>query len=224
MTSYTTPTLVEGELRLTSQFSSSTFPSLLTVRQWIEEESKIVELETGQLFSSTVVSSEYLDYDGNGVLRLQNIPILSLTSVQYNIYSTGMVPSWVSLTEGFDKEFISDTELGEIEFIPGVNRTVKMTPTSGRKKFCVSYIHGFSTPPLEIQKLCTLQVTKRILMSLTSSQANTEGGEIQIGTIRITDPSNYSIGYLKSLNEEIKSLIQSIGQGWQNYRLNRVYE
>lgn len=222
-TSYTSASLVQAELRTSTAFGSLTYPSLDTVNTWIEEESRYIDILTNQVYSSTTVSSCYVDYNGDDVLRFPHAPLISITKVEYNVHSTGANPSWVQLTEGFDKNFISYLPQGEIEFINGVNATVKCTPVSGTKRFRLSYVYGTSTIPLDIQKLATLLVTKRVLLSLASSQANTEGGSIQIGTIQITDPTSYGISYISNLGKEIDDYVAKIGRGFKVYRPTRVY-
>jgi hypothetical protein len=64
---------------------------------------------------------------------------------------------------------------------------------------------------------------KRTLMSLAGSQANTEGGSIQIGTIQITDPTSYGINYIRSMDDEIKNSLKNLSYKFRTYRPTRVY-
>lgn len=223
-TSYTAAEYVQAEIRADTAFSSTTTPSLDTVNRWIEEDSRLIELKTGKVFGSTTESSTYFDYDGCGLFRFPESPISSITELLYNVYSNGLEPSWIALEEGFDKNFILYQDEGEIEFISGQNSTHKITPKSGSKRFCVTYVHGYSNVPSHIQKLATLLVAKRVIFSLMSSQGNTEGGNIQVGTISVTDPGSYSVSYMKSLNEEIDRIYRDIGQEFNTFRMTRVYD
>lgn len=223
-TYYTTPALVQAELRVDTTFGSTTVPSLDTVNNWIDEESRYIDTITNSVYSTTTVSSTYVDYDGEGRLRFPNAPLISITKVEYNINSIGMASSWIELEEGFDKDYISYLDLGEIEFVKGINSTNKVFPISGVKKFRLSYLHGIALVPADIQKLATLLVAKRTLLSLANSQANTEGGSIQIGTIQITDPTTYGINYINTLTAEIKDYTATIGRGFKTYRPTRVYQ
>lgn len=223
MSYYTTLENVQAELRLDTAFDNNTIPSSQDVDRWIQEESKIIEIKSGQVFSSTSESSTYYDYDGSGIFRLPKTPFISITKLEYNVNSKGVSPSWIELEEGFDKNFISYADEGEIEFIGGQNPTHMVQPLAGSKKFRLTWTYGYKVTPPEIQKLCTLLVAKRTIMSLVNSQSNSEGGNIQIGTISVTDPSNYSVSYLKSMNEEINSLFNNIGQGLNTFRITRNY-
>lgn len=221
---YCTPEMVEAELRLEESFSTSTFPSLSDVERWIKEESKVVEIRTGQVFSSTEVTDVLLDYDGSDVFRFPHSPLISVSSLEYNKNSNSVDPDWVSLEEGYGKNYLLYEDVGEVEFINGNNASNVVVPRSGRKRLRVSYVYGYDEVPLEIQRVTTLLVAKRVIMSLASSQSNTEGGSIQVGTIRVSDPSNFSINYLKSLSQEVSDLFGSIGQGFKVFRPDRVYD
>jgi hypothetical protein len=128
------------------------------------------------------------------------------------------------LEGGFGKNYLLYEDVGEVEFINGNNATNIVVPRSGKKRLRASYVYGYAVVPLEIQRLTTLLVAKRVIMSLASSQSNTEGGSIQVGTIRVSDPSNFSVNYLKSLNQEVSDLFGSIGQGLKVFRYDRVYD
>jgi chaperonin GroEL len=65
--------------------------------------SKIIEIRTGQLFSSTSESSTYYDYDGSGIFRFPKTPLISITKFEYNIYGNTVAPSWIELEEGYGK-------------------------------------------------------------------------------------------------------------------------
>lgn len=223
--SYCTTEMVEAELRLETEFDVDTYPSLESVERWITEESRIVELKCGSVFGSTLASSSLFDYDGSDVFRLPFSPLISVGKVEYNKNSnTASSDDWVELEEGNGKNYLVYLDEGEIEFINGNNATNKITPKSGKKRLRITFTYGNVSTPLEIQRLVTLLVSKRVIMSLASSQSNTEGGSIQVGTIRVSDPSNYSVNYLKSLNDEVKDLLGSIGQGFKVYRPMRVYD
>jgi hypothetical protein len=222
--SYTTASLVEAEIRADAAFSSSTTPTLSSVNNWINEESALINLMTHEIYSSTTVSSTYVDYDGSGILRFPHAPLISITSIEYNVYGEGLASSWVALTEGIDKNYISYLDEGEACFVSGVNVTVNVLPRAGKQRLRLSYVYGYNTVPTEIQRLCTLMVAKRVIMSLINSQANSEGGEIQVGTIRVADPSNFSPNYVKAMTEEIRQAQMDMGSKLKTYRIPRVYD
>jgi hypothetical protein len=224
MNEYTTTSLVQAEIRADTAFSSSTIPTSSTVSTWIQEASAEIELRTGDVFTSTSASSTLFDYDGSGIFRLPYSDLVGVTKVEYNTSSLGNTANWITLQEGDTYDYIKYLDEGEIHFVSGINSSNDVHPNPGKQKLRVSYVYGYSSVPLQIQRLATLLVAKRIIMSLASSQANTEGGEIQIGTIRITDPSGYSVNYIKSMNEEIKDIYDSLGTGMKTFRMTRVYD
>lgn len=221
--SYTTASLVEAETRATTSFSTSTTPTLKQVNDWIEEESTIIEQRTNMVFSVNTDSSVLVDYDGSGTLRFPKQPLVSITSVEYNVNSLGVAASWITLEEGYDKNYITYNDEAEIVFISGTNATNKVTPKAGNQRFRLTYNYGYEETPLEIQRLCTLAVSKRVVNSLMFSQSNTEGGTIQVGTIRISDPSNFGQGWFNSVNNEIAQLYNDIGKGFKTFRTSRYY-
>lgn len=222
-TLYSTPELVQVELRATEAFSTNTSPTLATINTWIEEESRYVDYLSNNIFSATAVSSTYVDYDGSGILRFPHAPLASITSVRYNNGTENSAVSWITLEEGYDKDYLSYLDEGEIEFVSGANSANDVTPISGSKKFCLSYYYGVSTVPLTVRKLVTLLVAKRTILSLATSQANTEGGSVTVGTISVTDPSNFSTTQIKNMNLEIADLTKSLGNNNVTYRITRSY-
>lgn len=223
MSYYTTLENIQSELRLSTAFDNNTSPSSQDIDRWIQEESKIIELRTGQIFGSTAETSTLYDYDGSGIFRFPHTPIISISNFEYNVYGPNLTSSWIPLTEGDTHDYLLYTDEGEAEFINGANSTYKIRPLGGKKKFRITYTYGYKVTPLDIQKLATMMVAKRVILSLINSQSNTEGGDIQVGTIRVSDPSNYSINYIKSLNEEIESAFKNVGQGLNTFRGTRVY-
>ena len=222
-TSYSSAEYIQAEIRADTAFSSTTTPSLDTVNRWISEESRLIELKTGQVFANSAETSVYFDYDGSGIFRLPNSPIISIEELKYNENGLGTAASWLTLTEGNAYNFILYKDEGEIEFFAGESATNKITPKAGNKKLLISYTHGYAEVPYEIVKLCTLLVSKRVIMTLINSQSNSEGGNIQVGTISVTDPSNFSVNYIKSMNQEISDLWNTIGQNFNTFRFTRVY-
>lgn len=223
-TDYTTASLVAVELKAAAAFSSSTEPTLSTVSNWIAEESRYIDSLTNSVFSEVTASSEVHDYDGSGIFRFPCSPLTEVTTVEYNENGPGDSPSWLTLQSGEGYNYLEYLDEGEIEFIHGINATNKLTPARGKRKFRLTYTKGYATVPGTIQKLATKLVTKRIIESLINSQSNTEGGDIQVGTIRVSDPSNFSVNYVKQMNADIKQYIADIGQEFTVFRTTRVYD
>lgn len=214
MSDYTEVSFVEAELRVDTNFSNDTTPTLSDIRRWISEESKIIELRTGRSYGYEEHVDEVFDYNGEGILRLPESTIVSVSSLSYR---NNRGTTWIELTEGYDEDYIVHTDTGEIEFLTS-------KATRGSKRLKISYVSGSYEVPLEIQRLCTLAVAKRVVLSLVNNQSNAEGGSIQVGTIRITDPSNFSPGWVRGINSEMDYLYKNIGDDFKVFRLNRVYD
>lgn len=220
---YTTITLIEAELQSDAINASST-PSSDDVSTWIDEVDAQIELMTGEVFSSTISSSEYYDYDGDGTLLPINAPIISIDELRYNKNTLSFSSAdWVTLEEGQGKNYIYYDKEGEIVFINGNGATNKILPKSGARRLCLTYTYGHNSVPKDIQRLATLMVSKRVISSLVNSQANTEGGEVTVGPITVKDPSNFSVSYIKDINTEIKDLTSNLGYDLKTYRSRRTY-
>ena len=219
---YTSPDLVAAELNSTTNFTDDTIHDLVTIYNWIDEAMAEVDLLAGMIYGSAVVSSIYVDYDGSGMLRLPDAPILNL-ALRYNENQQTEAASWVDLEEGYGKNYIFYPTEGEIEFINGNLATNLVVPTKGRKKFCITYTHGYQKIPLEIQRYVTLEVARRAITSLVNYQANSEGGTIRVGTIMISDPTNFSVNYVRNMSEEEDNLRDKIGLGFTVFRHTRDY-
>lgn len=216
MNEYTTTSLVQAEIRASTAFTSDTLPTLAQVTNWIQEVSREVEIVTGNIFASTVVSSEYQDYDGDSIIRFNHYPIISVQKVEYN-QGTNTTPDFIELTTGFGNDLLLYENEGELEFIN--------TPKSeGKKRLRLSYTYGYASTPLEVQRVATLLAAKRVIMSLQNSQGNSEGGDVQIGTIRVSEPSNYSANYIKNLDAEVNASVDNLLSKYKTFRLNRLYD
>lgn len=218
---YTTLSLIQAEIGCDA-ITASTTPSSSQVETWISEVEDIIDITAGTIFSTSLVSSEYVDYDGSGVILMPEHPITSVDEIRYNRQDiTSSTPNWVTLQEGYGKNYITYNDFGEVEFINGNGATNIVTPQAGKKKLCLSYHWGHTTVPLEIQRLATLMVSKQIINQLINQQANTLGGEVSVGPITVKDPSNFSIGQIKCINQEIDSLMSQIGQKFKTYRYTK---
>jgi hypothetical protein len=223
---YTTAELVQAELRLTTEFSPDTLPTDTSIDAWITQASRQVELMTNTIFTRTTTSSEL--YDWSATTTILNLPVsdlISVTKVEYNISGAGVTPSWVTLTEGQDADYIVYTAYNEIEFTRGTNAVVKGYPGYGKQKLRLTYIHGFSTTPLEVQYLTTLIVAKRVVQTLMAYQANTKMGEVTVGPVRVADPSQFSINYMRFINDEIDRVANSLALTYKTFKFStRSYD
>lgn len=220
---YTTPEYVGSEVRASATFDNDSTPSIQDVNRWISEAGREIDLLTGSIYSSTTESSIYLDYDGSGMLRLPYSNVNTVTVYYNENHINESSPNYILLEEGSGKNYIFYSDEGELVFINGNYATNKVIPTAGPKKFRININHGDTRVPLEIQQLATLIVAKRIIMTQINTQANSEGGPIQVGTISIGDPGMFSVNYLKSLTSEIDRLKSVIRTNFNVFRQTRVY-
>ena len=202
---YTYVDLVSAELN-DLEIGSSTTPSINTVNMWIEDATADINLRTGKVWESTVATSVYLDYDGSGFLKFPENPLLTVTELKYEVNGLGADSvSWSTLTEGRTGNFITYVLDGEIEFFGDY------IPPKGYQNICVSYTYGYATTPAYITRLATLLVASRVIKATINASAQGEGGSVTVGNISITDPSNFSVGYIKDMKSEIDDIYKRIG-------------
>ena len=218
---YTTPTLVQYEIRAENLFATDTVPSLAAVTSWIEEESAQIDQEAGTHFGS-LTSTEILDWDMSEPLQdalyLKHTPIISVSSFEYNperIHSDDYSTSWTTKTE--DEDFTIYKEKGRIDIL-----YPRFKPVSGQKRFRIVYTHGNSTTPPVVQKLATKAVALRVLQSLLQSNINegNSGGSIQVGSIRIVEPADFGVRSFESLKKDINDLKSKLIEGSVVFRYN----
>lgn len=211
---YTTATLVQYELRAENIFSTNTVPSLAAVESWIDEESAQIDQEAGASFGS-LTSTETLDWDLSEPLQdalyLKHTPIISIDNFEYNperISSDDYSTAWTSKTE--DEHFTTYKEKGRIDIL-----YPKFKPLAGQKRFRITYTHGNATTPPVVQKLATKSVALRVLDSLLNSkvEGGETGGSIGVGSISIVEPTDYGIGGLRRLKEDIQDLKTKLLEG-----------
>jgi len=215
---YTTVTKISEELNGFTLDASST-PTSTTVSSWIDEADAEIDARTGNVWSSNVESSEYYDYDGSGILRVTNTPIISVTELQTERNGIDATSSdWDTLYEGrlSTKDFIVYKDEGEIVF----HGTQK--PYAGNQNICVSYTYGYETTPYTIQRLSTLMVANRVINTIINGSGSEEGGAITVDVISISDPSSFSLNAIKSNKNKINDLINSVGS-LKTYKTSRSY-
>lgn len=222
---YTTAAIVQSELRLTAAFSSSTYPSLDDVNRYIQEACKEIDIISNQTYSPVTVTQELHDFSGlQNIFQFPVTGLVSVDTVEYNVNGSGVTPSYVTLTEGYDKDYITYLANNEIQFIGGANGTLKGMPKFGLKRFRMTYTKGQSTIPYEIEHLATLMVAKRVISTLLNYQANTKQGTISVGPIRVADPSTFSPNYITQMQKDIIQLRHDIGLDTKIYKSSRVYD
>jgi hypothetical protein len=214
---YTYVDLVSNELN-GLEIGTTTFPSINVVKNWIEDADAEINLRTGKVWSSTLATSSYVDYDGSGYLRLPYAPVINVSSLQYENQGLGAdSENWTALTEGRTNDYILYVMDGEIQFLGS------SLPPKGQQNICITYAYGYANTPVYITRLATLLVAKRCIMATINSSAQGEGGSVTVGNISITDPSQFSVNYIRSMNQEIDDIYERIGQV-KVFRPSRVYD
>ena len=211
---YTTPALVQAELRATTDFSATTNPTLASVTNWIQEESDVININSGRVFGENSYSETY-DYDGTSVLLTQHAPIMSVTSVLYSTSALGTSTYDLSETKTEDVDYTVYKESGEIEILSN------WSPSSGKKRIKINYTAGNSTTPLNVQSLTTKKVAKRVIDTLLSKDINEKqsGKSISVGSISIVKPADFGVNQYKVLKSEIAQLQEDLLNGTSLYRL-----
>lgn len=203
---YTTPELVQAELQATIAFSSTTTPTEDDIDEWIAEESAYINSLANQVFGSTLYTSEFIDYEGGEFLVLENAPIISVTSVQYNANPIGSTlgSSWGTKTAETHYTVYKDRGIVKLLDTWG--------PHTGEKRFCVTYSAGYSTIPYEVRKLATKLVAERVLNTLIQKNIaeRSDGGSVSVGSISIVEPAAYGVQSYLTLRKDIELLKNSI--------------
>ena len=216
---YTTPNLVQSELRSSTPFDNTTIPSLQDINIWIDQESALIDHDAGMSFGSTV-STTTLDYNGEEYFTLKMSPVLSVSSVLYATSELGKSDystSWELKTEDLDYTMYNDE--GTIYILSNWN------PQVGAKRIKIIYTSGYTDTPKTVELLATKKVALRVLKSLIHSNVNTgnDGGSISVGSISIVEPSGISVSTVKELNQDIKDLEKKLTDGsFGVYRFERI--
>lgn len=209
---YTTPELVQAELRASTAFSSSTNPTLSSVNTWINEASRVIDDIAATKYGSETYT-EYFDYDGADRLQVRNSPIISITSIKENTASAGETVNWVTKTVNTD--YLLYSRRGEVLIIPG-----KWSPKDGYRNIEIVYVGGYASIPAKIQMLATKMVTQRVLSTLISSNINegNDGGSISVGSISIVEPASYGVNSFKQLGTDIEAMKKELVSGFNVLR------
>jgi len=216
---YTTPSLIEAEIRASVALSATTVPSLTQVTTWIEEESEEINHISGSVFGQTA-RSELIDYDGEDIITLKYSPVISVTRVLYSPYILESSSYALSDTKVEDTDFSVYENPGEIAIL--FNSWI---PKEGRKRIQIDYVAGYADTPKIVQKLATKKVAKRVMDSLIQynmSEGNV-GGSVTVGAISIVEPANLSIATYKQLDDDIGRLENKLVSGFGVYRYTQRY-
>ena len=212
--SYITATQVQNELRATTNFSASTYPSLNTVNEWIQQESDEVNVVSGRIWG-TANYTETIDYQGEETLTLSNAPVVSVTNVLYSTGTLGTALYGLTNTRVENTDYTVYTDDGEVVILENWN------PVGGRKNIQINYVAGYAAIPDRIQKLVTKKVAKRTLDSLMQKDVNEKqsGKSVSVGSISIVKPADFGVSQYKQLLSDIDMLEQKLINGTTAYRI-----
>ena len=209
---YTTSALVSAEIGGVT-IDGSSVPTSTTVDLWIADAKAEIDERTGTTYESTAITSsayEYHDYDGCGRIKLFNYPIISIESLDVEINGlSGDSSDWQTLTEGRTSagHFIFYDTQGVIAFH---SNALSVQPQAGSQNIRVAYTYGRASVPLNVARLATLLVASRYLTTVASKTATEEGGSVSVGTISVSDPTNYANVRLKEYSAEIESIFKKL--------------
>ena len=213
--SYTTAASVQSELRTTTEFSSSTVPTLDTINQWIQDASDYINQIAGRVYGSTSYT-ETFDYWGQETLTLKNAPIIAITSVLYSTAALDSTSYGLTATKTEGTHYTVYDDEGEIDILFN-----NWQPYQGRKRIQVNYTAGYSTIPGTVGMLATKIAARRVLDSLMTKDVNEKksGKSVSVGSISIVKPADYGVSQYKTLKEDIAQLENDIINGSSLYRL-----
>ena len=210
---YTSASLVKAEIRATTDFSASTYPTADQVATWISEESDEINAKSGRVWGQTSYS-ETMDYAGEEILTLKNAPVISVTNILYATSPLGTDTYSLSSTLVDGTDYTTYEDMGEIALLGS-------KPYIGRKSVQVNYTAGYATLPPRVQKLATKKVARRIIDSLLEKDVNEKqsGKSVSVGSISIVKPADFGVSQYKELKSSIEELEQQILNGTTAYRI-----
>ncbi len=211
---YTTPELIQAEMRAEVPFSTTTYPTLVQITQWIAENDSYLDKLAGRTFASTQYT-EVLDYANEDVIYLENAPVISVDTFNYATIALGATghPTYAAKTE--DTDFTVYEDRGEVEILAS-----NFTPSAGKKRLQIVYTAGYTTPPAYIEMLATKLVAKRVIDSVLAKDTNEKqsGKSISVGSISIVKPADFGTASYSELQGDIANLKMELLQGRLNYR------
>lgn len=217
MASYTSTDLVSAQLGGES-ITTSTTPSTDDVEQWIKEAEDEIDSRTGLTFKPEGFEDLILDYEKNDDIIRLPFEIVSITTLYYNSESAGETPSWTLKTK--DTDYYVYSEEGEIEIIPS-----KFNALRGKNRFKITGVKGKTVVPNIIKRLATLMVANRFVETVVQSQAySNSGGDVQVGTIKVGNPSSFSVSAVNSRKSEIDDLFTKAIGDFRTFRITRAYD
>lgn len=215
--SYTTNSKVSSQLGGIT-IDANSVPSSDDITGWITEAEAEIDSRTGMSYSQSAFTDKIYDWEGNDNILRFPFEMVSVSSLSYNKEAAGETPVWTVKT--IDEDFFVYGDSGEVEF-----NLRKFSPLAGRKRFKVTGLQGKSEVPVIIQRLCTLMVANRTVETIVQNQAfANSGGDVQVGTIKVGNPSSFSVSAVKSAKAEIDDIFGKVIGEFRAFRVTRAYD
>jgi hypothetical protein len=200
---YITVQEVADKLRTT--FGTSTEITEDVVEGWIEDAQDYIDELAGRSWQGVVaVEEELYDYDSTGVIVVKRPGLVSVQSVQYTPDSGA---TWTTISPS---AYVVYSDYDTIELRPSLTTGEYPVIPYGQQKLRLSYTYGSSVVPPRIKRLAEDMVVMDAVQSLVSSSANTQGGTVQVGPIRVSDPSAFSLNALKGMESSVRARLDSL--------------
>jgi len=171
----------------------------------ISKNSAYVDHISGTSFQSNSTTEYINNYVPTDVIRVSNIPIIDVTGVYVN-RGTEFSPEYESVDFVIIDEKSGDIKLKEI-ISPGI------------KKVKVEYTYGYSTVPEIVKRLVVLLCVKDVLSIMLNRKSYDDEGDIDLGSLKVTNSFKYSLGQIKQLDEEIEKLKEELFGFVSNYNV-----
>lgn len=198
-------TVPEIEARLRTTFDYSTTPTDAHIQELIEDAQSLIDETAGRSWLPSIsVSNEYHDYNGEGMIVVKKPGLLTVTALEYTgdngtTWNTISSTGYEVYTDYDSIELKPDTTTGQVASIP-----------RGQKKIRVSYTYGAEEVPSRIKRLAADIVVVDTIRGIINTSANTQGGAVQVGPIRVDDPGMYSLNAIKGMTDSISERLDTL--------------
>lgn len=163
----------------------------------------------GIAFETTTVSTEMIDYDASGVLKIRKKPINAISSLELNYNPSTTTASWTAMTSGYGKDYILDKLNGKITFLKGKGY-------DDIQNVRASYTYGFTSTdwPTQYQlgrRLATIMAGSKLLAMKTLGNDFSSQDSIRIAEIAITKANaNVKETFVMNISET-KDILKRLG-------------
>jgi len=163
--------------------------------EWLDWATAQVDLRTHQTFGNFIVVERY---DGTDLdfLLLDNSPVLNVTKIEY--LEDNMTDTWLELEAKYYVLYRNENRIRLVEDLSGVTEISCFE--EGVQNWRVTYEHGHSEVPDEVELLATLFVVE--LYNIKTMGVS--------GTVSSEKIGDYSISYNSSASIPVKELITNI--------------